>query len=593
MNIGDAFQTQAESNSYPVATTATGLFLCAVPFFYGGRGSSQYVVVFVLLFCVITFLLFRLFWLRAVRVTLADALVGVYILYGLASVLFVRDIPADPVWLWEWAGLLLLYVLVRNISPKSRQILLLFVVVSGVLQAAVGLSQLWGMIPPKHPVFDLTGYFMNPGPLGGYLAVCIIVAVCLCIEEAKRRGIVFWWLSVAVLLMGYVYFRSDSRAAWLSVAVVLGWLAMRSTIHRPTLQITRNQFCHCKLYISVCMGILVLLSAVLLYGYRRDSAHARMFIWIVSTTMIAESPLLGNGAGSYPSRYMLAQRDYFEQHPDSSYGVSADNNFVAYNEFIHVLCDQGVLGLVLLLAVFVSALGSASADGREGVPAKYALVALLVFCCFSYPASVLPLKMFFPLYLGILPGRELWKRTLRVKALGPILSVLLFGLLICCVMQYGRFHRAYSTLRGMLEGEPEAITQGIEDFPRFRYDTEYVLNHAQILFMHHYYPQSLNPLREAAALCPSSTVYCRLGEALHRTGHYAEAERVYKQAALMTPGFITPPYRLFRLYIETGDTTKADSMAVLIQNKTLKVENARTMRLRTEVHDLKSTLKSE
>jgi len=518
---------------------------------------------------------------------------SVYMLYGLASVVFVRDIPADPVWLWEWAGLLLLYVLVRSLTQESTRILLLFVVLSGVLQASVGLSQLWGILPSKHPVFELTGSFLNPGPLGGYLAVSVAVAVGLCVRSPAPRGATRWLLVGAALLMGYVCVLSDSRAAWLSVAVVLGWLAMRITIHQSTLQITRNQFCHRKLYVSVCIGIVLLLSAVLLYGYRRDSAHARMFIWIVSTTMIAESPLLGNGAGSYPSRYMLAQRDYFEQHPNSSYGVSADNNFVAYNEFIHVLCDQGVLGLVLLLAVFVSALGSASADGREGVPAKYALVALLVFCCFSYPASVLPLKMFFPLYLGILPGRELWKRTLRVKALGPILSVLLFGLLICCVMQYGRFHRAYSTLRGMLEGEPEAITQGIEDFPRFRYDTEYVLNHAQILFMHHYYPQSLAPLREAAALCPSSTVFCHLGEALQRTGHYAEAERVYKQASLMTPGFITPAYRLFRLYMETGDTTKADSMAVLIQNKTLKVENARTMRLRTEVHDLKSTLKSK
>jgi O-antigen ligase len=168
---------------------------------------------------------------------------------------------------------------------------------------------------------------MNPGPLGGYLAFAFIVAVCLCSRRQKER-IVFWWLSVAVLLMGYVcVFRSDSRAAWLSVAVVLGWLAMRSTIHRPTLQITRNQFCHCKLYISVCMGVLVLLSAVLLYGYRRDSALARMFIWKVSTTMIAESPLFGNGTGSYPSRYMLAQGNYFEHHPNSSYGVSADNNF--------------------------------------------------------------------------------------------------------------------------------------------------------------------------------------------------------------------------------------------------------------------------
>jgi len=572
-----------------IAGALVGLLWCAVPFFYGARGSLQYVVVFVLLLCVSALLLFRLFSLRAVRVTLTDALAGVYMLYGLASVVFVRDTLADPVWLWEWAGLLLLYVLVRSLTQESTRILLLFVVVSGVLQASVGLSQLWGILPSKHPVFDLTGSFLNPGPLGGYLAVSVAVAVGLCVRSPAPRGATRWLLVGAALLMGYVCFRSDSRAAWLSVAVVLGWLAMRITFHQPTLQITRNQFCHCKLYVSVCMGVLVLLSAVLLYGYRRDSADARMFIWKVSATMIAESPLLGHGAGSYPSGYMLAQGAYFECHPDSRFAVAADNNFVAYNEYLHLVCEQGVVGLLLLLAVFLSALGSATVSGREGGTAKCALVALLVFSCFSYPASVLPLKMFFVLSVGMLPGRELWRMTFRGKAPGTLLSLLLLGLFIFSAMHYGRFHRAYATLGGMLEGEPEAMAQGKEDFPEFRYDTEYVLNHAQILFVHHDYQQSLNPLRQAAALCPSSTVYCHLGEALQRTGHYQEAERAYMQAALMTPGFITPPYQLFGLYLETGDTTRADSMAALILHKRLKTESPRVqaMRKEVEVHTLR------
>jgi len=62
-----------------IAGALVGLLWCALPFFYGARGSLQYVVVFVLLLCVSALLLFRLFSLRAVRVTLTDALAGVYI----------------------------------------------------------------------------------------------------------------------------------------------------------------------------------------------------------------------------------------------------------------------------------------------------------------------------------------------------------------------------------------------------------------------------------------------------------------------------------------------------------------------------------
>lgn len=50
----------------------------------------------------------------------------------------------------------------------------------------------------------------------------------------------------------------------------------------------------------------------------------------------------------------------------------------------------------------------------------------------------------------------------------------------------------------------------------------------------------------------------------------------------MTPGFMTSTYQLFRLYLETRNTVKADSMAHLVVRKQVKKENARIQTMRTE-----------
>ena len=72
--------------------------------------------------------------------------------------------------------------------------------------------------------------------------------------------------------------------------------------------------------------------------------------------MIKDYPLFGIGAGGWQANYMLYQAEYFLQNPNSPYILLADNIFYAYNEFLHITAEQGIVGLVvvtwLLYALF-------------------------------------------------------------------------------------------------------------------------------------------------------------------------------------------------------------------------------------------------
>ena len=69
----------------------------------------------------------------------------------------------------ELLGLSFLYVVLREVSIKNHPWLLLAIVISGIIQALYGNSQLLGFCTVNHSNFKMTGSFFNPGPYAGFL----------------------------------------------------------------------------------------------------------------------------------------------------------------------------------------------------------------------------------------------------------------------------------------------------------------------------------------------------------------------------------------------------------------------------------------
>jgi tetratricopeptide (TPR) repeat protein len=88
-----------------------------------------------------------------------------------------------------------------------------------------------------------------------------------------------------------------------------------------------------------------------LYFLKKDSADGRLLIWRCSWEMIKENPVkgLGYGQGGFKAHYMNYQAKYFEAHPDSKQAMLADNVNRPFNEYLLLLVNYGLFGLLVFI----------------------------------------------------------------------------------------------------------------------------------------------------------------------------------------------------------------------------------------------------
>ena len=89
----------------------------------------------------------------------------------------------------EWCAILAVYLLMRNI--RCADIIPETLILSGTMQSAIVLFQKTGYMKSNNEWFEITGSFGNPGPLGGFLAICIVICLCRIYETRKQNKIYY------------------------------------------------------------------------------------------------------------------------------------------------------------------------------------------------------------------------------------------------------------------------------------------------------------------------------------------------------------------------------------------------------------------
>ncbi len=412
--------------------------------------------------------------------------------------------------------------------------------VSGVVQSGISFAQCAGLVASRHSYYGLTGSFPNPGPLGGWLCVAMLAAVVL-MEQSGREGrkIRTLLFGIGGLPIGIVLFLTDSRAAWVGFAVAL--FSMLFT----------RRFRYKKTVLGALTAIFVL-GFFALYRYKKESADGRLLIWRVSADVISQKPGIGHGVGTFPERYMFAQADYFARNPESRFVAVADQVSVPFNEWIGIVCEQGVVGGVLALLLFGAALcGRATESQRQG---RVLLVGLGVFSLFSYPLT-------FPAF-GLLLGAILARcanrpavsgRRVALRVALPVaLSVAIGGgIALSAIDRVGRTDRSrYVCL--------QEVSARMRDFS----------------------PSDLPWLDRQARRLPIAAFYTDLGDRWLAADSVERAEHYYRQAARMIPGRLRPYDGLFRVCLRMGQVDAAMMMARKIVTMPVKIGNTATIRIR-------------
>jgi O-antigen ligase len=186
-----------------------------------------------------------------------------------------------------------------------------------------------------------SGALGNPNLLGSYLAASMPVFAAFIITRNMRKWAKTSALAATLALMTFCIIISGTRASLVGLGVgfaVFGAGALRrSALSRRALVIGGIAAAVCILAVAGSMrNRLAELSDT-----EEGTGRVRLVIWSGGLEMFGDNPFLGNGPGSFQILFPLYRDPFY-----SIKGVS-HNTLHAHSEYIEILTDLGIAGLVL------------------------------------------------------------------------------------------------------------------------------------------------------------------------------------------------------------------------------------------------------
>ena len=560
----------------------------------------------IVLACLIGPALFCLARIRRIEFSTADLLV---LLFG-GYVLFNYWLH-DGMRFGEVENLLLafLFYLVFRVFlaywPDFRRWMLLALLVSGLYEGGLGLVQLYGGAASHHTLYRLTGTFFNPGPYAGYLAAVAGMAWVVVLRsyrtvrfvrgagwsETLRRNLTLrnltFGVGCGVLLLGVLLLPvSMSRAAWLSLLVVGGTAAIVET---GAGQRIREFFKRRRrlLLPAFVVGLLLTSGAVVcVYGLKRGSADGRLLIWRVSGRVIAQHPWTGVGVGNFGPAYVEEQARYLaERDPASAQVQRAGLPDYAFNEYLHLGVELGVIGLGLFLVILVTTFRNRQAEGREFL---YGGSGVLLFALASYPFHIFPTLLLFVLCLaGAQGGRKGWNGR---WATGLVLVFTTLGLAARWPVWRAEreAQREWTRLRRFyrLEAYESIAEEYARLYDRLSHEARFVYEYGYVLNRVGQWEESSEVLSRGICLSGGPMFYNIRGNNYRATGRYDCAEADYRHAYALLPGRMYSLYLLAGLYIERGDTVRGREVARSILEFQPRIPSPATADMKTKARRL-------
>jgi O-antigen ligase/cytochrome c-type biogenesis protein CcmH/NrfG len=277
-----------------------------------------------------------------------DRLVPAVLGVGVISILLSSNAYLSiSAWVMLFANVALFYVTSVWFDRRYATPLVWAWLIAATAQAAYGLLQVRGGGYPWATIG-------NKDWVAAYLGPSLLVGLPLWVESRGRSARMFV-LGIASLVILATFVISDSVGAWLGlgVAVLAG--------------VTRLLWTRYRLRALLLLGGVVVLVGVLgtIYSANLHAtwvANVRPPIWRGALHMIASSPLIGSGLGTFTYQYQQHRPpDYFNTNVLASITVPEGfkhrrqpTNLTdhAHNEFLEIACETGILGLAIMLWLF-------------------------------------------------------------------------------------------------------------------------------------------------------------------------------------------------------------------------------------------------
>ncbi len=438
--------------------------------------------------------------------------------------------------------------------------------------------------------FIITGSFRSPAPFGALIAIGLVTAAASIVRLRKEKDFlsrIQYILSYIVLIPGCAaLIVSRSRAAWVALLVSLLTLLFRETGFRNWIRRRR--------LITIVAAVLLLLAGAGIFLLKPDSAIGRLHIWNMECRVMASHPWTGVGFERMFKVYGDVQSGYFQQKERPAVIVRvADSPVYAFNEYLKFGMARGIGGLLLSLAVAAWVVWRLF---RKHSVLAYAALLYAIFACFSFPLSVVQLKVLGTVFLALalMPDGQRCPRWL----------MLLSGIAFCaCAFAAVRSAPAENARRNAERIWRSALfsDQDTEDlaarlrplYAELKDNAMYLYQYGYVLYQSGAYEESNRILQQGADRSCDPALHTTMAKNHIALGHFEAAEAELLKAHWLVPGRIAPLWMLMRLYADSGRTEKAIETGRTIRQMPVYADNPDMLSLHNKAMALLNELENK
>ena len=463
-------------------------------------------------------------------------------------------------------------------------------IILGGVEAVWGLRQIYGLAVSNHSLYALTGSFYNPGPYSGYLAM--VFPICLSewlnLKKVKKRTWIEqskYCVALGVLLLILCVLPAGmSRSAWMAVAISGIWVYATYRSWGTSLRKIGRKYKKRVFPAIIAGGMVLIIVGYALFQLKVDSANGRLLIWKVSVMAIVEKPFLGHGTGNFASAYGMAQEKYFSQKEfTSTEELVAGSPEYAFNEYLQIAVEYGVLFLLVVLLIIVFCLWIGITEKR--LSACAGLISVLVFAFSSYPMQIPGFAIaFYFLLAACVVGSS------RLQILFFIIMIALLGSYYWKYNQYNACEEWFRYKMHYNIGAFRLAKEGYEKiYPELNDRGAFLFEYGHSLHKLKEYNSSTAILKEAMVHSCDPMILNIIGKNYQAIGKYEKAEEYFIRSTHRLPGRIYPYYLLAKLYAEPEyrHPEKLKQAIQIVLTKEPKVQSTAIREMREEVKLLK------
>lgn len=304
------------------------------------------------------------------------------------------------------------------------------------------------------------------------------------------------------------------------------------------------------------------------------SSGERLQLWKKSMDLVGQAPLLGVGGGNWKVEIPTTQLKNMRSEEGTLFFQRP------HNDFVWVLSENGIVGLLVFLALFLTVFSSAfkqALQGDRGTPFIVLIGALSAYCViafFSFPKERLVHQLLFCLLLALLPGHKmLSKKVLQTSLLVFIPLSLLFSYTF-----YLRFESEKATRSALFErdnGNNPGVVQQIEKGLSYWAQLDNTGTPLKWYSGSAHYEEgnmlaALDDFRSAHKAHPNHVhVLNNLASTLVYFEETEEAKSLYSQAVQEAPKFMDPLINLTAVYFNEGQIDSAAAFLQQVDTNTL------------------------